>query len=506
MKKAAWILAALMVIKFLLQYAVIAPIYELHRDEYLHLDQGRHLDWGYVSVPPLTSLFSWIIFRLGGSEFWVKFFPALFGALTMLFTWKIVRELKGGPFAASLATIAVLVSAILRLNTLFQPNSFDVLIWTVVYYLLICYVNRKQGSYLLWAGVAIGIGMLNKYNVAFLVIGLAISLMMVPERRLLWKGATWIAAALTLLVMIPNIIWQYVHDFPVVGHMKELADTQLVNVSAGDFLKEQVLYFLGSCWLFVFAAIGFVRNPSLRPYRWVGLSFLVIIALFLYLHAKGYYAIGLYPVLLAVGAVQFEEFASGRYTRYLRPASLLLILGLFIPFLKIAFPLNSPETIANNPDRYRNLGQLRWEDGKDHLLPQDFADMIGWKEMASKVDSSYAALKDKGFTLVLTDNYGQAGAINYYSKHRDIHAVSMNADYINWIPYDTDIRNVILVQESSDDDPGRQRERKLFRTVTNGGVVTNPFARETGTRIYSCIDALQPIGPILKAEAKGRLH
>ena len=98
MKKSALVLFGLILIKFILQYSVIAPVYELHRDEFLHLDQGRHIGWGFVSVPPLTSWFAWIIFRLGGGEFWVKFFPALFGAFTMVFTWKIVEELKGEGF------------------------------------------------------------------------------------------------------------------------------------------------------------------------------------------------------------------------------------------------------------------------------------------------------------------------------------------------------------------------------------------------------------------------
>ena len=105
---------------------------------------------------------------------------------------------------------------------------------------------------------------------------------------------------------------------------------------------------------------------------------------------------------------------------------------------------------------------------------------------------------------MLTDNYGQAGAINYYSKIPGLRAVSMNADYINWIPYEASIQNVILVQESSDDDPERMRERKFFKTVSFGGEVLNPWARETGTKIYNCAGALQSISEILKEEAAGK--
>ena len=51
------VLLGLILLKFILQYTLIDPVYELHRDEFLHLDQARHLAWGYTSVPPVTSCF-----------------------------------------------------------------------------------------------------------------------------------------------------------------------------------------------------------------------------------------------------------------------------------------------------------------------------------------------------------------------------------------------------------------------------------------------------------------
>ena len=89
LKKDYIILASLVVLKFVLHYLLIGSMYDLHRDEYLHLDQAHHLAWGFQSVPPLTSWISCIIFWLGGSVFWVKFFPGLFGALTMVVVWEV---------------------------------------------------------------------------------------------------------------------------------------------------------------------------------------------------------------------------------------------------------------------------------------------------------------------------------------------------------------------------------------------------------------------------------
>ena len=134
MTKKTIILLGFLALKFLLQFLLLSPEYDLQRDEYLHLDQANHLAWGYLSVPPFTSWNSYIIQLLGNSIFWIKFFPAAYGALTIYIVWKSIEELNGNLFALILGSTGVLFSALLRLNTLYQPNSFDVLSWTALYF------------------------------------------------------------------------------------------------------------------------------------------------------------------------------------------------------------------------------------------------------------------------------------------------------------------------------------------------------------------------------------
>src|SRR5215212_8569659 len=110
MKNKYVILIAFILTKFVLQYVLISPEYDLQRDEYLHLDQANHLAWGYISVPPVTSWIAYIIKLLGNSFFWIKFFPALFGAFTMWIVWETIEELDGKSFALILGSLAVLVS------------------------------------------------------------------------------------------------------------------------------------------------------------------------------------------------------------------------------------------------------------------------------------------------------------------------------------------------------------------------------------------------------------
>jgi len=247
MKNRIWILWGLILLKFILQYLLIDPVYELHRDEFLHLDQARHLAWGYTSVPPVTSWISYLIRLLGNDIFWIKFFPALFGALTMLVVWKTIEELKGGWFALTLGAISVLFSILLRINTLYQPNSLDILSWTLLYFALVKYISTEKSNWLYWAAVIFALGFLNKYNMAFLILGLIPAILLTKHRQIFRNKHLYGAVALALLLISPNLIWQYQNNFPLIHHLNELAATQLVNVNRADFLKEQLLFFFGLC-------------------------------------------------------------------------------------------------------------------------------------------------------------------------------------------------------------------------------------------------------------------
>ncbi|QKZ14478.1 glycosyltransferase family 39 protein [Spirosoma sp. KUDC1026] len=474
------ILSGFIVAKFVLQYFLILPDYDLHRDEYLHLDQANHLAWGYLSVPPVTSWIALFISGLGRSDLLVRFFPALFGALTILVVWKTVETLKGGLFACVLAATCILFSVLLRLNQLFQPNSLDVLGWTTLYYVAINYIQSTDKRWLYAFAVVFAVGFLNKYNLVFLLIGFIPALLLTPQRALLANRHVYLALLVGLLLISPNLIWQYQNDFPVFHHMKLLAKTQLVNVNRADFLKEQVLFFISSLIVIVAGLYGLLFYKPFQAYRSFFFAFVFTLATFTFLRAKGYYAIGIYPIYVAFGAVFLSVIIQ---TRWLKVALLVVPLLLFIPIYRVAFPNKTPQEIARNAERYQKLGLLRWEDGKDHELPQDFADMLGWRELAAKVDAAYVRLGDPKTTLVLCDNYGQAGAINYYSKQH-INAVTFNADYINWFELDKKYRHLIRVKESAGRATEINETGPLFATAYVADSITNPLARERGTTIF----------------------
>lgn len=486
-------------VKFVLQFYLISPEYELHRDEYLHIDQANHLAWGYLSVPPVTSWVSVIIKLLGNSEFWIKFFPALFGALTILTVWKTIKALNGSFYALILGATCTLLSVILRINILYQPNSLDILCWTAFYYFVIKYIKQQTPRYIYLAAVIFAIGFLNKYNILFALIGLLPAVVITRTRKILAHKEVYLAALLALIIISPNIIWQYNNHFPVIWHMKELSSSQLVNVNRIDFLINQLLFFSGGLFVIFGALYALLLYKPFKPYKPFFWAFFITLAVFIYLKAKDYYAIGLYPVYLAFGSVFLEKIFQKHKKGVLKVVCLVVPVLLFLPIYLIAFPNKSPEYIYQHQEKYKQYGLLRWEDGKDHTMPQDFADMQGWKELAQKVDNAMKNIPNPESTIVICDSYGQAGAINYYSK-TGLTANAFEADYVNWFDLSKKYTNLVRVKERKDVDTEFEITSPYFEKSYISDSITNTFARDRGTTIFVFLNAKLNINKRLEKE------
>ncbi|WP_412466330.1 glycosyltransferase family 39 protein [Pedobacter sp. KLB.chiD] len=492
------ILVSFLILKVVLSFMLVNSVYELHRDEFLHLDQANHLDAGFTSVPPLTSLFSWLIKAFGNSYFMVKLIPALFGACTILFCWKIVDFLKGNLLAKCLVAVACICSALLRLNTLYQPNSFDVLAWTAIFHYLLKYFDKNEARYLYAFAVFVALGFLNKYNILFLIIGLLPAIIITPNRKIFTDKSLYVAILLALFLISPNVIWQISHHFPVLIHMKALQSTQLVYVNRIDFFIGQFLFFISSIFILLAGIGSLIFYKEFRKYNWIIFTYIITLLVFSYFKAKDYYALGLYPVLLAFGAVYLSRVLAKKYV--LTGLLFVFNIGSFIYLLPLLMPVYSPSQIIARHKRFERVGALRWEDGKNHELPQDYADMQGWKELAALVDTAYGKVKDKSSVLIRADNYGQAGAINYYSKYTNINALSYNADYLYWFKMDKPVKDLILIEWSGDEDPQRKREQPLFDKITKIGELKNPYAREKGAAVFLLEGAKKEVTGIIKSE------
>jgi len=163
-------------------------------------------------------------------------------------------------------------------------------------------------------------------------------------------------------------------------------------------------------WVWLPGLLALLLYQPFRPYRAAGFVYVVGMLILTVLHGKSYYSLGYYPVLLSFGAVWLEtQLAQFRWARVVQPGLLALPVLLMLLLLPFVFTLYPPAHMQRIGQKYQGTGILRWEDGRNHLLPQDYADMLGWQELADKTWQAYQHLPDstRRFTLIKCDNYGQ---------------------------------------------------------------------------------------------------
>ncbi len=496
LKKLSWVhlLVGVVVIK-LLFHLYLNGMWSFHRDELLYLALGRHLDWGFASVPPAIGFWGWIGGVVsGGSVEAVRLIATLFGTGIVVLTALMAKELlpsngqNSGKFATVLVGIAGLTTgAYLRPSMLFMPVVFDIFYWSLLCFLYLKYLNTQKSSWLLWFGAITGLGLLNKYTVLIFLFAMLPGLLLTQQRRLFSDKKFYLAAGLALLIVAPNIAWQAAHRFPVFRHMGELASSQFAHVSLSSFFSDQLRFHLGALpvWLFGFYYLCFRKEAA--AWRIFGWMFLTVLAVLLFFSAKSYYSLGAYPVLIAAGAAGLEHLTKKR-GKWLRIALPALMLGLGAFTLPASMPLFPPEAEARfvkNLTKIPGLqGILRWEDGNYYALPQDFADMIGWEELADMVGKTWQDIPDKTTAAIYADSYGQAGAIEHFGKKYGVPEVmSFSDNYRYWLPdaLPANFQTLIYVNdELGDDMPG------FFRKIEKIGELNMPLSRQHGDQVYLC--------------------
>lgn len=455
-----------------------------HRDELYYLASARHLALGYVDYPPLTPLLARLALTLfGPSVFGLRLFTTLAGVAIVVMAGLIARELGGGRFAQLLAAGAALASPmLLGANWLFQTVTLDQLAWTAALLLSARLVRSGEPRWWLAVGVVLGLGLEAKYTVLVLGLGLAVGALATPVRRHLATPWPWLGALAALLLFAPNLAWQARSGWPSVAFIVAHPQHQADSFSPPVFLAQQ-LALVGPLALPLWLAGWYrlLRRPELRM---LGIVALVGFAAFL-VEGKSYYAGPLYPLLLGAGAVGVEAF-TGRRSARLRPA---LVAAVALNGL-LLLPVATPVVPAAGLHRFR-LDAVR----------KDFADSVGWPELADQVAAVYDGLPpdERAHALVLAGNYGEAGALDLYGPSRGLPpAISPHLTYWYWKPAHTDDRTVVVV--------GMPRDyvERYFASVDPAATITMPYGvrnEEVGREI---LIAREPRVPLDQAWARLR--
>ena len=454
----------------------------LHRDEYLYLAEGDHLAWGFMEVPPMIPLIAWVTKGLFGiSVVAVRLSPALIGSASVLLVGMMVKEMGGKRIAQLTAAIGIIVSSIfLGSNNLFQPVSFNQFWWLVICYLSIKIINQGDRKYWIFLGLGIGLAILTKYSVGFLVIALLGAILISNHRQKLLDKRLLLAISLALLISLPNIHWQVKYDFPVVRHMTDLASSQLVNMSLMDFLVPQVLFHFGCAFLWLSGLVYVFIHSPMKKYRYLGWTYILLFLLILSLDGKAYYLFGIYSTMYALGGMAWERWL-GKRSYY----AIAFIAIINIPSYFYALPFLSPDSnvkvMSYIKDKFGLDAPLRWETGEYEVLPQDYADMLGWQELPEKVSRIYHSLtaEEKARTMIYGGSYGHAGVLNLWKEKYDLPTTqSLSSSFVAWAQEDFTFDRQIFI------DDVKQTESSFFNTITLMDSIEHPLARDPGYIYY----------------------
>jgi hypothetical protein len=485
-RKALLLILSFAFLKLLLHFMANSN-FGYHRDELLYLALGEHLDWGYKEVPPfIAGISSLSVYLLGDSVFAIRIFSTLFSSAIVFLTGLCALEMGGKRFAIVIACIAVIFSpAFLASGYLLQPVVFDQFFWLICAWLTIRYIKTQKTVPLYWLGAAAGFGMLTKYTIAFFLLALLIGLLFTSQRKLLINKAWWIATAIAFILFLPNLIWQMNNDFPVIRHMNELRETQLNYIKPVDFLIEQLMVHATFSLVWLSGLISLFAMKYLKNYRFLGIAYLVIILLLVLLKGKVYYSFGAYPMLFAAGGIALDQLLSS-LSRVLKLAFLSLITVpslLFLPVVVPILPFQSTLKFFRFTSDELNIRFLvKWEDQEYHATTQDYADMVGWEEMAQHVSKAYYKIpyQDRSQTTIFANNYGQAGAIDHYRKKYGLpQAVCLNSSYALWSPESILTRHIVYIEDEFPNELA-----PMYKKVVKIAEIKNPYAREKGTSIY----------------------
>lgn len=391
--------------------------YGIHRDELLYLGMGRNLQlWGMDFPPAIAVVAEVSRTLLGESLLALRLLPALFGTGILVMAAVIARELGGGKKAQGLAAFCVLTSPLfLRAANLLQPVVIDQLVWTALLYTLVRLCRGGGPGEWILLGLLAGLGLLAKFTIAFLGIGIIAAVLLSPLRSARRTPWPWVGLAAALAVGAPSLVGQVRLDFPVLGQMADLRDSQLTRITPLDFLLGQLHW--GPAVLLAGAGLwSLLADPGMRAFRPVGWSCAVTFVLLMLGRGKAYYAGPLYPTLFAAGAVLLERVAQGRRGEILQVATVAVLFAFHLAALPLGVPVLPPSEMATYARVLGLTAAVRTNTGELGALPQDYADMLGWKEQAEAVARVYRRLPahQREQVVLIGANYGEAGALDFY--------------------------------------------------------------------------------------------
>jgi 4-amino-4-deoxy-L-arabinose transferase-like glycosyltransferase len=435
---------------------------------------GEHLRLWHMDFPPLIAILSEVTrFLLGDSLFALRLPPALMSTALLLIAALAARELGGGRFAQGLAAFCVLASTLfLRSGNLFQPVVIDQLFWSLALFALLRLGSTRDPRWWLAYGAMAGFGLLAKFSLLVFGFATLVALVVTSERRWLATPWPWAAGVLAFVIGSPSIIGQVNLGFPVLTQMEDLRSAQLARVSAVAFLLDQPRM-VGGFVIAGLGAAGLCFGRLGNRYRLAGWTAVLAVASLMILRGKSYYAGPVYPVLFGAGAVVIAGIKAPRWGPTVRWGLVGIMAAYLILLLPMGLPILKPQTMERYLVAIGLQSAAVTNVGAQERIPQDYADMLNWKEQVREIARVYESLPpdDRRRAVILASNYGEAGAVDFYGPAFGLpKAKAFVGSYWFFGPGELP-GEVMILHGFAEDDLS-----DYFESVIAAGHVTHPYA------------------------------
>ncbi len=495
LRQAAWLALTFAAIKLALH--VGANLWEAHlgwgyfRDELYYILCGQHLGWGYVDHGPVVAVQAWLAQLLFGKSLaGIRMFSALAGALKVFLTGIVAWQFGARRAGQALAMGGVLLAPqFLGTDSYLSMNSFEPMFWMTAALCLLRLIDGGSPRWWLLFGFASGIGLENKPSMLVYLLALCAGLLFTQQRRILLSKAMIGGIALTVLLALPNFLWQVQNHFPFLEFLhngkvehKNVILTPLAFLHAQELMLSPIslpLWLAGLIWL--------LTSNRARRFRFLAITYILfVIAMMATRDAKDYYLAPIYPILFAAGGAAWQGLLRSPKTRWMVPAYAVLLTITGILVLPMAIPVLRPQTWL----AYTSRMELRdksshTENQGEGPFPQFFADRFGWQELTDTVARIYEALpaEERGTAGILCSNYGEASAINFLGAGHGLPvAISGQNSYYLWGPHGETGALTIVVTGAT-----LEQMKENYASVTIAGVMDHPYSMPYEHRnIYLC--------------------
>jgi len=406
-------------------------------------------------------------------------------------TCRLVQEFEGGAFAQIFAAICVALAPILaNFGMMVAPDSVGLWAWPLIVLYVVRLARGADPRWWLALGAVGGVALESKYSAAFFLFSALVGVALTRTRMVL--RTPWFAwgALLAVAIALPNVLWQAHYGFPMMELLRNGRQGKNVTLDPLSFVLQQLVItnpLLALVWI-----AGLIWAFLIPLARWVAISFVVLLAVMIALHAKSYYACDVYPALFALGAVAVERWTSR--ARFVRPVAIAAaaVAGFaLVPLVLPVLPVKQFIAYRAALSKVLPIGATATEHHQQSVLPQTYADMHGWPQLARVVARAYDALPpaDRRQAVIATSNYGEAAAIEFFAA---LPVISGHNQYFLWGTHGYSGNVVIDVGG----DCGRNLH--LFRSVRRAATFSAPYIMPYEDRlpIMLCRGIKRPLAQI----------